>query len=221
MFDILTSVVIKAVEKIFDMGADIGKYEVQKKRKLLSKFILLYESLEKLEQTSENAFSEFILYAGGESTPTKLIIKNRLESLEQAYKKYANTIGEIDTVLSIYDNDLSISLSGLRFSKGAILSNVSLLLETYPKMMKDDGKISFSIKFPTALPDINNIETNYHRLGKTELNRKAKSIHDGLLQEFKFRYVDMRNKDEVRFILKHSRDNIQYQAIKDKFCQLY
>jgi len=143
MFEILTSVVIKAIEKILDMGADIGKCEVQKRRKLLSKLLFLYESLEELEQASEKAFKEFLSYASGDSTPTKVVIRNRLEDLEHSYKRCANTINEVDTILSIYDNDLYVSLRGAILLKGAMLSKISglsdvqLLLEIYPKMIKN------------------------------------------------------------------------------------
>ena len=98
MFDILTTLITKAIGKLLDSSADIVKKEISFRRSLVGVFFDLYDALAHLEEISWEIYEMFLAYAEGRRVVKKIITGKRLTELASAVEKYSKSLRRVQTL---------------------------------------------------------------------------------------------------------------------------
>ena len=162
MLDLATGLIERTLAKLIGRGIDISTKTVGQKRSLLSSVLGLYEALAELETASWRTYKTFARWAEEKGRATKVVLKARLQAIREATDKYDKYLQESGRALEIYDRDLTLILRGTGSPKRANIARLALMISALPDQALDGERLTTRVYYPSGLPDISDIQTNYH-----------------------------------------------------------
>ncbi len=211
MFEILSTLIIQALSKIFGTSVDAISKEVSWKRSTAVALIELYDSLLKLELASQTAYETFDGYLKGTKVPLKTTIRDTLQRLFTVFEVFIKKLRTVESKLSIYDSELYLALvHHALFTKTRTLATIDLITEVIPSAEKDNGgKLTYLITYPTELPAAHSFGTKKAPVLGPDLEDEVKKLKRSLLSKFKKKTIDMSITAEGEIALKFAEENIK------------
>jgi hypothetical protein len=217
MLEIFTSIIIQALSKIFEKSADMVAGDISWRRSIAAACIKLYDSLEKLESDSRAAYESFKAMAEGTRTPTKVMIKDRMDALFKSSESFIKNLREVESKLNIYDQDLLIKIRDIRSMKFGTLVAVDMLLDAAPSHIKEGKKLTSLISYPTSISDLSAQYVQTYPSGSLYIKEisnewienEVKKIRKSIKAKLKKKTVDLALPAEAKIALRGAEDNIR------------
>jgi hypothetical protein len=188
--------------ELFKHTLDISTKKNDWKRSAIGKFMLLYNSLVELEHSSVLLHGELADIALRNGAVARTVIRSRLELLSTSSKAFVESAREVNTLLSIYNDELRIVIKGFRHNKYLAWRNLDLWLETLPNNLDNQGHMSPTISFSKDIPTRGSVislgvllDFPSHR--EAELAEDAEQIRKSVLQKLERGYLDLSDRPAV------------------------
>jgi len=235
MLEVLSAIIVKAIEKIIGSSIDTVAKKVSWKSSLAAKLINLFSCLCEIEKSSQEFYEDLLLLASGKEPITeiakvpmgRIVIRKRSGELKNAVTKFSEQFKEIEAYLSIYDNEVSFGLNDIMLSKTRYIKAIDFFLASCPSFREFDDLSTGYLVFPSALPGLNMVneilclakkELKINRENNLLLDRgsedknvssysdKANSM---ILAEFGMREAHIHSASDVQYILERVEKDIK------------
>ena len=183
--------------EIFKHRLDGSKHDQKWKRSTIGQFMALYDSVLELEAASRAAYDEFADIGLRDGAIAKTIVASRLERLRSASKDFVLCARHVNGILSIYNDELAIVLTGSKGIKMAAWHTSDWMLGSTRSNNRDENQrpsavISFTKTLPTQSYAKSAGEQVYHQaLTQVDLDREAEAMKLRLLQKLKNEHGDI------------------------------
>ncbi|MGX5720172.1 hypothetical protein [Shinella zoogloeoides] len=212
MFEILSEYICFIIKYSIENGLDYGKNKLDKRRDVLAKLLILYNSLQDLREKSNEIYMEFKAYSQGEDTPTKIISSRKLGELLESFKIFRAANSEISKAMGVYDNELYGFISRTENVKGNSLWRIfNVTDDVIPKMIEIDGRKTFTLIYPTSRPPVDGIRLIDEGIISREIfDEKSNEFEMRLRNYFNFSEVEIIDSVALADVLKRGQEDINY-----------
>lgn len=209
MFELLSGYILSVLKKISDKAVDYAGNRISERRSILSHLLNLFNDIIELEEHSKHVYIEFSNYAEGKDTVTKIIPADKLHKLNQLHIKFRYSLGKVNNILRIYDEDLSINLEGAALMKSRLWQRIDFSEEITPSMQELDGKKTFTLTYATSLPDEIGKSIYVPSCEREEIEATASLIREDVRRKIKRVHLDLRNNQDLLEALKDANSSIK------------
>ena len=112
----------------------------------------LYESMVELQSTSIVAYNDFADIALKNEAIYRTVMQKRLERLSASAKSFVVAAREVNSLLEIYDDELSITIRGAQSRKIPILERNSSMVESIANQHRSTTRYNLSISGKITYP---------------------------------------------------------------------
>jgi hypothetical protein len=208
MFEILSTLIVQALSKIFGTSVDIVAKDVSFKRSMAAACIELFDSLYKLENASKAAYTIFKEIADGKRVTTKVMIKDKMEDLFRSYEAFVKSLRIVESKFAIYNQDLLIKVrDGVMSGKFGMFKNIDLLLDAAPIQVVEENKLTSSITYLAVVPEEDLFKPIHSMQGNSE--NELKQLRKSILSKFEKRTVNLELPKEAEIALRSAEENIR------------
>ena len=210
MLEILTSVLTNSISKLFATSVDIVSKDVSWKRSTSTKCIDLFSSLLALEQHSKEIHREVKGIIEGTEVLSKVVLRKKFERFFKSYESFIRELRTVQSILSIYDDDLLVRLEGLRKNKQFNTQILDLMLEVSPRSTTEDGCATTIIMYPTRpLPTTLDTPRIFPQATQSDLEQEAQKIKKQIMKKLAFKSADIAVPQEGHIVLENTDKDIQ------------
>lgn len=216
MIEILSDVIINFIKKITDKSIDFAG-EKSHKRIVLSSLINFFNAIDALESALININNLFKVFSDKQFILNTYIEPN-LKTLFEECEKFIEEYKKVKSVLSIYDDDLTISIDKFLGTDSTDLFRLYILLEYLPKQEIGEHGLLSTITYPIsklnimdaqiALSSINyesNISSNTNN---RDFDVEIKFLKKEILKIVRKKTIDLSNLNELKLIIELNKKNI-------------
>lgn len=208
MLEIVVKLLEQTLGKLIGKSIDLSVKSLEKKRTLLNSLLSLHEALAELENESHKTYEAFKRWAQKRSV-TNVVLKSRLEALRKNLKKFDEHLLVIGHILEIYDLELTLELYGFRHGKAFNLERIDLLLTLLPKQIKENDKFTTKIYYPSCIPDLTKIKTNYPTFMAKTLKKQMTETTAVIENRSERRILDLSNGPQLLKVLDKEKEIIE------------
>lgn len=208
MFEIFSTLILKALSKVFDTTIDSVAKDFSSKRSMAAASIELFDSLYKLENTSIAAYTVFKEIADGKRTTTKVMVTDKMEDLFRSFQTFVKNLRAVESRFEIYDHELLVSARDLTImGKRSMFEHIDMLLDAVPSQVRRENKLTSSITYLAEVPETNLFEAAHTIQGKS--GREIAALKKSILSKFKKKAINLELPSEAKIALQSAEKNIK------------